>query len=90
MLCACDKSIHHLYRGLEAGCQNLGLTPSEDIRQILYQGKPVTQLFCRLLGFPPSTCYAQKTVAFHFELGSEFVTYARYEMRTLEQSKDRN
>jgi hypothetical protein len=36
-----------------------------------------------LLGFPPSARYAQKTVAFHFEFGSEIIDNARYEMQTL-------
>ena len=46
MLRTRDKSIHRLFRGLEAGCQYLGLTPGENIRQFPHQGKPVTQLFC--------------------------------------------
>jgi len=31
----------------------------------------------------PSAHYAQKTVAFHFEFGSEIIETARYEMQTL-------
>jgi hypothetical protein len=36
-----------------------------------------------LVNSPPFARYAQKTIAFHFEFGSDFIENARYEMQTL-------
>lgn len=47
------------------------------------ESQQIYRVWCCTWTHIPSVHYAQKTVAFHFEYGSEVFENARYEMQTL-------